>query len=112
MRLAQHGSAQRSLAMELASGEPVVGHVCDVLRVRLAPGFGVSAAEQLAHFVDRKERLMRRVRFTLDGVASTRGAVAEFETFDHDTLHGVRWPTRVHERLLRPLPLPPCTTGA
>ena len=32
-------------------------------------------------------------------------AVAEVDTFDHAALHGVRWPTRFHERLLRPLPL-------
>ena len=48
---------------------------------------------------------MRRVRFTLGGLESTRGAVAEVDTFDRITLLGVRWPTRFHERLLRPLPL-------
>ena len=79
---------------------------CDVVRMRLVPGLGFSAAEQLALFIDRRERLMRCVRFTLDGLESTRGAVAEVQTFDHQTLHGVQWPTRFYERLLRPLPLP------
>ena len=54
----------------------------------------------------RWHRLMRRVRFSLDGLTSTQGAIAEVETFDHVSLHGVRWPTRFYERLLRPLPLP------
>lgn len=106
MLLAQRWAAQRAMVMELAGVEWVNAHECDVLRVRLAPGFGFSASEQLALFIDRKERLMRRVRFTLNGLASTVGAVAEVETFDHVTLYGVHWPTRFYERLLRPLPLP------
>ena len=106
MLLAQRWSAERSMVMELAGTARVNEHDCDVLRVRLAPGFGFAAFEQIAVFIDRKERLMRRVRFTLDGLASTVGAIAEVETFDHVTLDGVRWPTRFHERLLRPLPLP------
>ena len=47
-----------------------------------------------------------RIRFTLDGFASTLGAIAETETFDHQTLHGVRWPTRFYERVVRPIRLP------
>ena len=49
---------------------------------------------------------MRRVRFTLDGLESTKGAIAEVECYDHQTLNGVRWPTRFYERLLRPLRMP------
>jgi hypothetical protein len=50
--------------------------------------------------------MTRRVRFTLNGLDSTRGAVAEVDAFEHATLRGARWPTRFHERLLRPFPLP------
>ena len=80
-------------------------HTCDVLRVSVTPGLGFSERDQLALFIDRDERLMRRVRFTLNGLETTRGAVAEVDASEHITLHGVRWPTRFHERLLRPLPL-------
>ena len=60
----------------------------------------------MALFIDGDERLMRRVRFTLNGLDSTQGAVAEVDCWDHRTIQGVRWPSRFHERLLRPLPLP------
>ena len=109
MLLARHAAAGRPLVMGLAGVERLVldgrEHTCDVLRVHMTPGLGFSEAEQLALFVDRDEGLMRRVRFTLNGLETTRGAIAEVDTLDHVTLHGVRWPTRFHERLLRPLPL-------
>ena len=109
MLLAQRWASERVLTLELAGTERLTlgGHVyeCDVLRVRMAPGLGLSVADELAVFIDREERLMRRVRFTLDGLESTRGAIAEVDTVEHVTLHRVRWPTRFHERLLRPAPL-------
>ena len=106
MLLAGRWASERSMVAQLGGTEWVNGYECDVLRVRIVPGLGFASSEQLALFIDRKERLMRRVRFTLDGLTSTQGAIAEVETFDHVTLHGVRWPTRFYERLLRPLPLP------
>ena len=96
----------RPLVMELSEIEWVNEHACDVLRLQLAPGLGHARVDQVALFIDRKERLMRRVRFTLDGLESTKGAIAEVETYDHQTLHGVRWPTRFYERLLRPVRMP------
>lgn len=96
----------RPLVMELGEIEWVNEHACDVLRMQLAPGLGHARVDQVALFIDRKERLMRRVRFTLDGLESTKGAIAEVETFDHQSLHGVLWPTRFYERLVRPVRMP------
>jgi hypothetical protein len=79
---------------------------CDILQARVTPGLGFSSSERLALWVDREEGLMRRLRFSLEGLASTRGAVAEVDASDHIMRYGVRWPTRFHERLLRPFPLP------
>ena len=101
MLLAGPWRAQRVAALELGAPE----EDCDILRVRMHPGQGFSEADDVAVFIARQDRLMRKVRFTLNGLDSTRGAVAEVETADHVTLHGVQWPTRFHERLLRPLPL-------
>ena len=98
--------ADRVSGMEISGVEWVEDQECDVLRLRIAPGNGFSSQDQLALFIDRKQRLMRRIRFTLDGFAGTLGAIAETETFDHQTLHGVRWPTRFYERVLRPIRLP------
>ncbi|WP_338662012.1 hypothetical protein VQH23_17495 [Pararoseomonas sp. SCSIO 73927] len=78
---------------------------CDILRARIAPGLGFSPAEELALYIGRADRLMHRVRFGLEGLESTRGAVAEVDLWDHMERGGIRWPTRFHERLLRPFPL-------
>eukprot|EP01037_Dinobryon_pediforme_P009355 gene9355-9435_t len=80
--------------------------VCDVLRVRLAPGLGFAPSDRLEVLIARDDRLMRRVRFTLDGLETTQGALAEVDTWRHVTVGGIRFPTRFHEQLLRPLPLP------
>jgi hypothetical protein len=110
MLLATRWGADRDLQMDLG-GVARIEHShrtyeCDVLRVRTAPGMGLAAGDDLALYIDRDEYLMRRVRFSLNGLESTRGAIAEVDAFDHVTLRGVRWPTRFHEQLLRPLPLP------
>ena len=88
----------------LVSGR--VAHECDVLRVQVTPGIGFSSADRLDLFIDMEHRLMRRIRFSLEGLESTRGAIAEVDTFDHVSLHGIAWPTGFHERLRRPFPLP------
>jgi hypothetical protein len=110
MLLAQHWQGERSLVMDLDGVQHLTldhrEYECDVLRIRMKPGLGFSESDELALFIDREEHLMRRVRFSLDGLESTRGAIAEVEAYEHVTLHGVRWPTRFYERLLRPLPLP------
>ena len=110
MLLAGPWAADRMLTMELAGIERVRDdaqlHDCDVLRIRTAPGLGLSGSDHLELMIDRDRKLMRRVRFTLDGLESTRGAVAEVDCADHVLLAGVLWPTRFHEQLLRPLSLP------
>ena len=110
MLLAGAWTADRAPTVERAGRERISldgrPHECDVLLVRLAPGLGLSDADRLALFIDAETRLMRRVRFTLEGLDGTRGAVAEVDTFDHVPFRGVQWPTRFHEQLLRPVPLP------
>ncbi len=110
MLLAGQWAADRTLAMELSGTARVTvdgqAHDCDVLRVHMQPGLGLSEGDELALYIDRAERLMRRLRFTLNGFEPTRGALAEVDAWAHLPLQGVRWPVRFQERLLRPLPLP------
>jgi hypothetical protein len=82
----------------------VNGHHCDILLVVRRPGLGFAAEDRFLLYIDRQQRWLRRVRFTLDGLASTRGAVAEVDFFDHRRIAGVLWPTRYYERLKKPIP--------
>jgi hypothetical protein len=93
--------------MKLAGLEQVGDYACERLMVRLAPGLGFSPVEQLVLCIDRRTRLMRRVRFTLEGLDSTRGAVAEVDVSDFQNIQGVEWPTRFQERLRKPIPMLP-----
>lgn len=110
MILAGPWAAERQLAMELGGVERLTRDArrydCDVVNVRVSPGLGFSNADQLALYIDRDERLLRRMRFTLNGLESTRGAVADVDLDDYMVRFGIAWPTRFYERLLRPLPLP------
>ncbi|MEZ5738997.1 MAG: hypothetical protein R3E68_05705 [Burkholderiaceae bacterium] len=83
------------------------GRLTDRLLINSRPGIGASAQDRILLFIDRQDRLVRRIRFTLEGLDSTRGAVVEVDTEDHVRLHGIAWPTRFFERLLRPVPYLP-----
>jgi hypothetical protein len=97
---------ERNLVLELGGTERVNGVPCDVLRIQLAPGLGHANVDQAALFIDRQERLARRVRFSLDGLESTKGTVHEVDMFDHMALHGMRLPTRFAEMRVRPVLIP------
>ena len=96
----------RGLPVEAAGTERVDGRLCDVVGVWMSPGLGRVATDRIAVCIDRQSRLARRLRFTLEGFANTRGAVAEVDTFDHAERFGVTWPMRSYERVVHPIALP------
>ena len=110
MLLSSHWLAEHIATMELQAVHRIrvdsLPYECDALRIQLRPGFGFSVEDDLTLFIDRASHLMRRVRFTLNGLDSTRGGVAEVDVARYMNLQGINWPTHYYERLLRPLPLP------
>jgi hypothetical protein len=72
----------------------------------MRPGLGQVALDRVAVCIDASSGLTRRVRFTLEGNANTRGAVAEVDTFDHERRFGVMWPMRSYEEVVHPIRLP------
>lgn len=98
--------AERGLAVQAGGTERVNGRLCDVVQVWLRPGLGLVALDRVALCIDRDDAITRRVRFTLEGFAGTRGAVAETDTFEHQRRFGVLWPMRSYEEVVHPLRLP------
>ena len=97
---------ERGLAVQAGGTERVNGRLCDVVQVWLRPGLGLVALDRVAVCIDRDDAITRRVRFTLEGYAGTRGAVAETDTFEHQRRFGVLWPMRSYEEVVHPLRLP------
>ncbi len=96
----------RGLVVRSHGSERVDGRDCDVVEVWLEPGLGEVRLDRVALCIDRADDLVRRFRFTLEGTANTRGAVAEVDTFDHLSRFGLRWPTRFYERVVHPIHIP------
>src|SRR5206468_1854904 len=96
----------RGLPVASAGVERVDGRLCDVVEVALRPGLGRVDSDRVALCIDRGDSLTRRIRFTLEGFPSTRGAVAEVDTFEHARRFGVTWPMRSFERIVHPIALP------
>lgn len=95
----------RKAELQPAGFDTVDGAVCDRILAILRPGLGLSAEDRALLSIDRKTGLLRRVRFTLEGLESTRGTEVDV-TFGHwREIGGVRWPTEFYERVRSPLRL-------
>ncbi len=81
----------------------VEGRECQWVQAWARPGFGLVSLDRVALAIDVADRTARRMQFTLEGFEGTRGAVAETDTYEHEMRHGVLWPMRSHERVVRPL---------
>lgn len=97
---------EQDAVVEVAGSDEVGGVACDWLLARLAPGFGFAASDRVMACVARADRRFVRLRLSVEGLASTRGAVVEVDLADYVVVEGVALPTRLTERVLRPLPLP------
>jgi len=93
-----------NLHLEMGEPEEVDGRECLTLVAVRRPGHGLSTEDRYLLFIDREDKLLRRIRFSMEGLDSTKGAIAEVDFFEHQKIAGVVWPIRLHERLKKPIP--------
>lgn len=98
--------AGRGLPLQRDGSERFDGRLHDRLQVWLRPGLGRVAEDRVTLLVDRRTRVTHRLRFTLEGAAGTRGAVAQVDTYEHERRGGVLWPMRSYEEVVHPIRLP------
>lgn len=96
---------EHNAIVERAGEDTVDGQPVDLLLARVRPGFGFSPEDRVLAYIGREDRLFKRIRFSIEGLASTRGAVIEVDYFDYIESEGVKFPTRWFERVKRPVPI-------
>jgi hypothetical protein len=96
---------ERNAIVEILPYDVIDGVEYDRLFARLRPGFGVAPEDRVVLWIDRRTRRVHKLWMSLEGLASTQGAVVEIDLADYREMGGVQWPTRFFERLLRPFPL-------
>jgi hypothetical protein len=79
--------------------------LCDDVLAVLSPGLGMAEEDRVILSIDRKSKLLRRVRLTLNGLESTRGAEVDVTFRDFKKIGGVLWPTDFDERVRSPFKL-------
>jgi hypothetical protein len=95
---------QRAALLERAGTSVVNGRDCDVLLAVLRPGIGNSPEDRVLLSIDRQDKLVRRVWFTLEGTETTKGAVVSVAHDNFVEVGGVKWPTHFYESIVNPFP--------
>jgi hypothetical protein len=88
------------------------GNVCLQVRARLRPGFGFSPEDHALLSFDKQSRRLKRVLFTINGLASTQGAEVDVTFGGFNSRGGYIWPTEFFERVRSPLRIPAHRWGA
>lgn len=97
---------QQSGTVLAMNGESYVDQaLCDEVLAILRPGLGMSEEDRVILHIDRSSKLLRRVRLTLNGLDSTRGAEVDVTFRDFKKIDGVLWPTDFDERIRSPFKL-------
>lgn len=88
------------------NGEAIVDEAkCDQVLAVLRPGFGMAKEDRVILFLDHATKHLRRVRMTLNGLESTRGAEVDVTFRNFRTIGGIVWPTDFDERIRVPFDL-------
>jgi hypothetical protein len=97
---------QQSGTVFAMNGESFVDQaLCDEVLAILRPGLGMAEEDRVILHIDRSSKLLRRVRLTLNGLDSTRGAEVDVTLRDFKKIDGVLWPTDFDERIRSPFKL-------
>jgi hypothetical protein len=78
---------------------------CDEVLAILRPGLGISEEDRVILYIDKRTKLLCRVRMTLNGLESTRGAEVDVTFREFRKIDGVLWPTDFDERVRSPFKL-------
>jgi hypothetical protein len=95
---------ERAKHLERTGTASVNGRACDLLLAVLRPGIGASAEDRVVLYVDQEDKLVRRVRLTLEGFEGTRGAIVDVDLDRFIEIAGVKWPSHFYEALVHPFP--------
>jgi len=93
---------ERSASVQYLGTESIDGILCDNLLTKLKHGLGNSPADRVILSIDQKQHWLRRVRLTVDGLSTTKGAVADIFLQDQIRINGIVFPTRFYEELKNP----------
>ncbi len=95
---------ERAAWLELGKTEFIDGNPYDTLIAVMRPGYGNAVEDRTMLFIDPKTKLVKRVRLTLEGTETTKGAFVDTTYFAYKTIGGVVWPTQFYEALVSPFP--------
>ena len=97
---------QRDGQLSLLEPASLDGRSYQRIHAVLEPGFGFSERDEAVLWIDEETGLLGLVHFTIEGLASTRGAHVDVAFSEHREIDGFIWPTEFYERVRAPLRVP------
>jgi len=96
----------RASSLGLVAPRKVGDELCDGVQGTLKPGIGESTEDHFIAWIGRDSGLMKQFQFTIDGLASTKGADVEVTFSEHwKASDGTIWPRHFVEHIVRPIPV-------
>lgn len=96
--------AEQGRGLRLLEERELDGKRCQLVAGSLVPGFGVAEEDHFIAWIELESRLLKRFQFSLNGLASTRGADVDVTFSDFQVAaDGSIWPGRFVEHIQRPL---------
>ena len=97
---------QRNAELTLMEAATQDGVSYQRIHAVLEPGFGFSERDEAVLWINEETGLLGLVHFTIDGLASTRGAHVDVAFSEYEEIDGFIWPTEFYERVRAPVRVP------